>query len=179
MSENTVSIKMEVGIPTPDGTKIGYKIPVTVEGFVCPHTGETILTGDALEELDRIKAHHMGLMPPEHIGELRNRMGLTQKEVSELLQLGGKTWTRWETGKARPSRSMNILLRALWDGKLDTGYLENIARNPFTPVTLNLGSFLGKLALKSASKEQAKNPMQPNKACNTCLAANEEYELAA
>ena len=59
---------------------------------------------------------------------LRKRLGLTQPQISELLQIGEKTWTRWETGRERPSRSINVLLFALNDGKLDAAYLRSVAR---------------------------------------------------
>ena len=53
---------------------------------------------------------------------------MTQPQISELLQIGEKTWTRWETGRERPSRSINVLLFALNDGKLDAAYLRSVAR---------------------------------------------------
>ena len=49
------------------------------------------------------------------------------KGMAELLQLGEKSWTRWETGVERPSRSMNVLLCAVYDGKIDVGYLRALA----------------------------------------------------
>jgi transcriptional regulator with XRE-family HTH domain len=70
----------------------------------------------------------MGLLTPEQIKGLRKRLGLTQPQISELLQIGEKTWTRWETGRERPSRVINVLLFALNDGKLDAGYLRSVAR---------------------------------------------------
>lgn len=78
--------------------------------------------------LDKAKARHMGLLTPEQIKALRKRLGLTQPQISELLQIGEKTWTRWETGRERPSRSINVLLFALNDGKLDAAYLRSVAR---------------------------------------------------
>ena len=43
--------------------------------------------------------------------------------MAELLQIGEKSYSRWETGRERPSRSMNILLAALADGRIDVAYL--------------------------------------------------------
>jgi transcriptional regulator with XRE-family HTH domain len=68
------------------------------------------------------------LLTPDQIRSLRERLGLTQREVSELLQIGEKTWTRWETGRDRPSRSINVLLCALNDGRIDVAYLRSLAR---------------------------------------------------
>jgi transcriptional regulator with XRE-family HTH domain len=73
--------------------------------------------------LDAVKARHLGILLPDQLRAMRKAIGLTQKKMAELLQLGEKTWTRWETGAERPSRSMNVLLCALHEGKIDVGYL--------------------------------------------------------
>jgi hypothetical protein len=49
---------------------------------------------------------------------MRECLGFTQKRISELVQSGEKSWTRWETGKARPSRIVNVLLRLIYEGKV-------------------------------------------------------------
>ncbi len=89
--------------------------------------GEIYLDTEATAILDRVKARHLGLLTPEQIRALRLRLGLTQKTISELLQIGEKTWTRWETGRERPFRSINLLLCALNDGKIDMPYLRSLA----------------------------------------------------
>ena len=43
--------------------------------------------------------------------------------------MGAKTYTRWESGGDHPSRSLNILLRALRDGRIDVPYLRSIKPN--------------------------------------------------
>ena len=76
--------------------------------------------------IDKTKARHMGLLLPEEIRALREHLRLSQSEMSELLQIGAKSYTRWESGRERPSRSSNLLLRSLWDGKIDVGYLRSL-----------------------------------------------------
>ena len=66
-------------------------------------------------------------MLPDDIRQLRERFGLTQTEISNALGLGGKTWTRWESGRERPSRSMNNMLVFLHNGKLTLEDFEHIA----------------------------------------------------
>lgn len=124
-----ITTKVPVKIPTQDGNGIAETIEVEVTAYQNPADGEIYLDGDALEVLDNVKARHMGLILPDGIKELRERLDLTQKEISGLLQIGEKTWTRWETGRERPSRSMNLLLQAVYDGKIDTNYLQ-IMRDP-------------------------------------------------
>jgi len=65
----------------------------------------------------------MGLLLPEQFQELRERYDCSQKEMGELFQVGEKSWTRWETDKHRPSRSISLLVRALYDGDLSINYL--------------------------------------------------------
>jgi len=52
--------------------------------------------------------HH--LMAPEAIRALRERMGLTQTALEQLLGVGPKTVTRWEKGSVVPSATANRLL---------------------------------------------------------------------
>jgi transcriptional regulator with XRE-family HTH domain len=121
--------KVPVKIPTLDGKGIAETVEVEVNAYQNPADGEIYLDGEALEMLDNVKARHMGLLLPDGIRKLRERLDLTQKEISELLQIGEKTWTRWETGRERPSRSMNLLLQAVYDGKVDAQYMR-IMRDP-------------------------------------------------
>ncbi|MCX6969249.1 MAG: helix-turn-helix domain-containing protein [Verrucomicrobia bacterium] len=115
-----------VRIPNLDGTGFSETIEVEIDAWKNP-SGELIIPGDVKAELEETKARYMGLLAPDQIRELRQHLGLTQKNISALLQLGEKTWTRWESGRERPSRSMNILLHSLWDGRIDANYLNSLS----------------------------------------------------
>ncbi len=117
--------EVPVPIPTPDGKAIAEIISVTVPCRIEEGTGEPILGGEALRLIDRAKARYMGLLLPEEIAALRERLGMTQKDMCELLKIGAKTYSRWETGRERPSQSMNLLLCGLTDGKLTVPYLRS------------------------------------------------------
>lgn len=125
--------KIKVQVPIPDAR--GKKITRTVETQVWADFDETIgdyiLDGEALNKIERVKAREMGIMLPEDIKRLRQRLGLRQKDICQLLQIGEKTWSRWENERERPSRSMNILLHALNDGRLNIPYLKNVL-DPFS-----------------------------------------------
>jgi DNA-binding transcriptional regulator YiaG len=123
-----IEVEEPVHIPNLDGTGIAETIQVKVPAWRDPKDGEVYLDAEATAILDKVKARHMGLLLPEQIKALRKGLGLTQPQISELLQIGEKTWTRWETGRERPSRSINVLLFALNDGKLDATYLRSVAR---------------------------------------------------
>jgi DNA-binding transcriptional regulator YiaG len=114
-----------VRIPNRDGDGFSEIIEVRVDAWL-DSEGEIFLPGDVSEQIEAFKARHMGLLAPEELHELRDALHLTQKQISSLLQLGEKTWTRWESGRERPTRSMNILLHALQEGKIDLPWLRRL-----------------------------------------------------
>ena len=121
--------EVPVNIPTLDGKNIAEIITIKVPCHIQEKTGDIFLRGEALRMIDKTKARHMGLMSPEKIKTLRVRLGLNQKDISELLQIGEKSYSRWENGRERPSRSINIMLRALDDGKIDISYLKSLSNS--------------------------------------------------
>lgn len=123
-----IEVEEPVHIPTLNGSGIAETIQVKVPAWRDPKDGEVYLDTEATAILDKVKARHMGLLTPDQIKALRKRLGLTQPQICELLQTGEKTWTRWETGRERPSRMSNVLLYALNDGKIDVAYLRSVAR---------------------------------------------------
>ncbi len=118
-----IETEMPVHIPTPDGKAVAETIMVKVPALKDTATGEVYLTGEALEIMDKAKARLMGVLLPTEIKALRERTGMTQREMSDLLGIGEKTYTRWENGRGRPSQSLNRLLVALWEGRLSVGDL--------------------------------------------------------
>jgi DNA-binding transcriptional regulator YiaG len=116
-------ITFDVHIPNLDGDGIACTVPIEVQAYTDPETGEDVLTPESVQLVEKTQARCMGLMSAEEIKSLRQRLDLSQQEISELLQIGAKTYTRWESGRAMPSRSMNVLLCALRDGQLDLSYL--------------------------------------------------------
>ena len=121
--------KVPVYIPTPDGASILETIEIEVPAWK-DVKGGIYLDDRARSEMESVKARRLGIVTPSQLRALRQRLSVSQKEISELLRLGAKTWTRWETGKERPSQSLNILLRALCDGRLDVHYLRCLQASP-------------------------------------------------
>lgn len=116
-----------VVIPNATGDGIAETIYKDVPAWQDPKTGQVFLDGESHEILDGVKARYMGILLPHQLRSLREAVGTTQKGMAALLQLGEKSWTRWETGVERPSRSMNVLLCAVYDGKVDVNYLRSMA----------------------------------------------------
>jgi DNA-binding transcriptional regulator YiaG len=118
--------KHEVTIPTADGLAVAARIPIRVQMEWDPEIGEWLLTPEAEALIETTKARHMGLLLPHELLGLRLRLGLSQQAIGELLQIGAKSWTRWETGHQRPSRSINLLLRALHAGLISPMQLREL-----------------------------------------------------
>ena len=130
-SRTTYLTDFHVQIASLDRESVAETISIKVEVWKDEESGEEILTPAALELIDRTQARHLGLMSPDEMRGLRKRLRRTQKQIAALLQAGEKTYTRWEAGVARPSRSFNVLLCALRDGRIDIPYLESLAKPQF------------------------------------------------
>jgi putative zinc finger/helix-turn-helix YgiT family protein len=110
---------------------------VPAEFYRCSGCGEERFD---LEQVDRARAaaaealtRAEGLLLPEEIRALRERLGLTQDAFEDALGLGRKTMVRWETGKVMPSQSMALLLLLL---KRDPSAMKFLmARAQGQPVT--------------------------------------------
>jgi DNA-binding transcriptional regulator YiaG len=96
---------------------------------------EWVLTEEAQVMIDKRKAQELGLLTPAQLRELRERHRQNQKQMGTLFQVGEKSWSRWESGKHRPTRSINLLIRALYDGEISINYLRKKAGMKVDPET--------------------------------------------
>ena len=117
-----------VNIPNDEGDGVLCQIPIKVPVEIDPDTGEESITDEGNELIEATLARHMGLMTQDEIKVLRIRLGLSQREISELLRCGEKSYTRWENGNGRPSQLVNLILCALRDGELSPDYLRRRQR---------------------------------------------------
>ena len=125
-TERLTPIKKKVPVRIPAAAPGGEARTIMVEVTVMqdPKDGEIYFGPEASAVLDKAKARHMGVLAPQELAELRKRLGLTQKEIAEVLQIGEKTWSRWETGREIVSRSLNLLLMALYEGRVNLPWLR-------------------------------------------------------
>ena len=123
----TTTQAFAIHIPDANGESsekiVSIDVPVSWDEMI----DEWVLTQEAHEMIDRRKALEMGLLSPTQLRELREKHGLNQKQMGILFQVGEKSWCRWESGKHRPTRSINLLIRALYDGEISIRYLRNRA----------------------------------------------------
>lgn len=117
-------------IPTADGRGVAETLTVDVPMRWDPDLQEWLIDGDTMEYLETVKTRHMGLMLPAELLALRTRLGLTQRQMGEMLRIGAKSWTRWETGLQRPSQSINLLLKLLDTGIVTPTQLAHLGAEP-------------------------------------------------
>lgn len=120
----------EIHIPDAEGKSTSRTVSIEVPVRWDEVIGEWVLTEEAHEMIENRKALEMGILSPAQLCELRERHSCTRKEMGALFQVGEKSWNRWESGKHRPTRSMNLLIRALYDGQIGIGYLRERAGMP-------------------------------------------------
>lgn len=96
----------------------GRKFVVSgIRHLECPSCHEYSLGAEEADELSRalVRAYaaETDLLNPEDISEIRHHLGLTQSDFQKLIGVSGVTVSRWETGVAQQSKSMDNLLRGI------------------------------------------------------------------
>ena len=95
----------------------GENIPVRVEYFKCKECGSEFedpqSTYDPLETAYREYRVRHDLIQPEEIKQFRERFGLTQLELSNLLGWGGATLSRYENGALQDEAHNTMLSLAM------------------------------------------------------------------
>jgi DNA-binding transcriptional regulator YiaG len=160
-----------VVIPTSDGSAVAYEVTVEVPMEWSAAANDWLITAEAEAIIESTKARHMGLMSPDQMAELRQRLQLTQAEIGELLCIGEKTWTRWESGRQRPSQSLNLLIRALGVGLISTYDLQWL-RNPEIDWSPVLKSRTRQIRLPIAGRRKESPPV-------SCPPAGNNEEMCA
>jgi HTH-type transcriptional regulator / antitoxin MqsA len=114
-------------------------------GWWCTRCGESILTGAPLlaraKAFQALKAEADGVLGPEEVAKVRQKLGLTQRKAGELLGGGPRAFQKYEAGSQVPSVPMSHLLTLL-------------ARDPRR---------LKELRTEAAAPARASNPMTASK----------------
>jgi HTH-type transcriptional regulator/antitoxin MqsA len=86
-------------------------------GWWCSTCDEAILSGDALREREvaflELKAEVDGVLGPQKVAEIREKLGLSQRKASQILGGGPRAFQKYEAGKQAVSVPMSLLLRLL------------------------------------------------------------------
>lgn len=135
----------------------GERIPVTAEFFSCRECGEEFQNTRGTDQLDaayrEYRSRH-GMLQPEEIKDWRSRYGLTQREVADLLGLGGATLSRYENG-ALQDASHEKMLRLAMDPRNLAKLLESNGEAIPTEKRARLLGELATLERESCSFEKA------------------------
>jgi len=79
----------------------------------CDSCGEELLDQDASMKISQAQRAAMGLLSAAEIRAIRQNLGRTQRQMSELLGIGEKTYCRWESGTHFQSEAFDRYLRLL------------------------------------------------------------------
>lgn len=95
----------------------------------CESCGEDLIPHELDKALDRERYRRMGLLPPEDIRRVREKTGLSAVDMSHLLGIGEKTYTRWESGRSFQTRASDTLIRLI-DNHAEMFVLVDAERSP-------------------------------------------------
>jgi len=125
MKRETYKSTFDIRLPATEDSPARFVETIEVEAY--RNFGEEFLTLESREKIERITARHMGLLTGEDIKAMRKRLGLTQKQLTALLDCGAKSLSRWENGRGYPTGIVNKMLRLLDEGFLTPASLEAVS----------------------------------------------------
>ena len=94
--------------------------------------GSEMVTTTSTELIQKTQARYMGLLAAADIRALRQRIGISQDQLSDLLGCGKKSLSRWENGHEYPSQLVNTLLRLLEANKVTPEDLRSVRQPRLT-----------------------------------------------
>ncbi len=79
----------------------------------CDQCGELLIGHIGSKQIDTFIRKKLNCITPEEVSEFLTKYGLTQKQAFELTGYAEKNFSRWVSGKSRPSESVSKFLRLL------------------------------------------------------------------
>src|SRR6266852_5326162 len=95
----------------------------------CESCNEDILSSELDAAINRERYRRLGLLPPKEIRRVREKTGLSAVDMSHLLGVGEKTYTRWENGRSLQTKASDTLIR-LMDKHAELFALLDAERQP-------------------------------------------------
>jgi putative zinc finger/helix-turn-helix YgiT family protein len=105
------------------------RITIVAEGvpvLECPACGETLYGPDAARVRHQAICLTLGLLTPEQIKGVREKLGKKQAEFAELTGIGVATLSRWEQGRLIQTRALDRYLRVLENTPAAVRVLERL-----------------------------------------------------
>jgi len=112
---------------------------IVIEGATwqaCGNCGEEILPHELSKAIEAERCQRLGLLSAAEIREVRERTGLSAVDMAQLLGVGDKTYTRWETGRSIQNKSNDTLIRLI-DQHAHLFALVDAERDPNRGVTIS------------------------------------------
>lgn len=128
-----------------------------IERWTCDKCGNDVMRADEADRLGRelIDAYAVrkGLLTPREIRELRESLGMSQKDFENLIGVSSPTVSKWETGAVQQTKPADNLMKLIRDvpqarrrmlEKTETQYkstayeseIDAVNENPFGSSTL-------------------------------------------
>jgi DNA-binding transcriptional regulator YiaG len=126
MSSKTYTTTFDVHLPATKDQAERFVETIEVQAY--RSFGEEVLTPESIEKIERVKARHLGLMTGADIKAMRERLKLSQKQLTALLQCGEKMLSHWENGHGHPTGLSNTILRLLDEGFISPKDLSAVAQ---------------------------------------------------
>jgi DNA-binding transcriptional regulator YiaG len=126
MSSKTYTTTFDVHLPATKDRAERFVETIEVQAY--RSFGEEVLTPESVGKIERVKARHLGLMTGTDIKAMRERLKLSQKQLTALLQCGEKMLSHWENGHGHPSGLSNTILRLLDEGFISPKHLSTVAQ---------------------------------------------------
>ncbi|MBN1588019.1 MAG: type II toxin-antitoxin system MqsA family antitoxin [Pirellulales bacterium] len=112
--ENTlVDMQGEFRMDPPPNIPGGVIIIPDASWLHCRSCGEDILSHELDTVIGQERYRRLGLLAPEDIRGVREKTGLSAVDMSHLLGVGEKTYTRWENGRSLQTKASDTLIRLI------------------------------------------------------------------
>ncbi len=108
----TKTVPFDIYIPATESREAVKVTTIDIE-VATDASGNEMITAESSALIDKTQARYMGLLAGEDIRALRERLGFSQDQFSDLIGCGKKSLSRWENGHEFPSQLVNTLLRLL------------------------------------------------------------------
>jgi DNA-binding transcriptional regulator YiaG len=128
----TTTVPFDIYIPATESRAAIKVETIHIEVLTDPH-GNELVTPESSALIDKTQARYMGLLAAADIRALRDRLAVSQDQLSDALGCGKKSLSRWENGREYPSQLVNTLLRLLDEGKISLADLRAVRQPRHSP----------------------------------------------
>jgi len=121
----TKQVPFDIYIPSTEN-RAAVKVNTIQIDVYTDDFGNEMVTPESSILIDKTQARYMGLLADSDIRALRERLSLSQDQLSDLLGCGKKSLSRWENGREYPSQLVNTLHRLLEEKKVTPEDLRSV-----------------------------------------------------